>query len=143
MFELHTRLAEDCFFVGDFSLSRLLLMNDCHYPWFILVPRVADVTEIYQLSASDQAQLAVESAALSETLASLFKADKMNVAALGNVVSQLHIHHIVRYRNDATWPDPVWGKKAALAYDKVKKSELTARFESVFAIEFIHAKKRA
>ena len=110
MFELNHRLAEDCFQIGNFPLCRLLMMNDSNYPWFILVPRVADITEVYQLSPADQAQLAIESSVLSKTLSSMFEADKMNIAALGNVVSQLHIHHIVRYKNDLVWPDPVWGK---------------------------------
>ena len=136
MFELHPRLSEDCFHVGDFSLSRLLMMNDSNYPWFILVPRVPNISEIYQLSSEDQAQLAVESSVLSETLASMFDADKMNIAALGNVVSQLHIHHIVRYENDAVWPDPVWGKIPTLPYDKQKQSEIFSKFESAFSIKF-------
>ncbi|MEJ2360444.1 MAG: HIT domain-containing protein [Gammaproteobacteria bacterium] len=110
MFSLHPQLAQDCFVIGQFSLSQLLLMNDCQYPWFILVPQRDNVTEIYQLSAEDQAQLWRESAALSQTLARHFAADKMNVAVLGNVVPQLHMHHIVRYRHDPAWPAPVWGK---------------------------------
>ena len=94
------------------------MMNDRNYPWFILVPNRENVQEIYELSDRDQALLADESSYLSKKLAQRFKADKMNVAALGNVVSQLHIHHIVRYTSDATWPEPVWGKIPARPYDK-------------------------
>ena len=136
MFELHHKLAEDCFQIGDFSLCRLLMMNDNTYPWFILVPRVADITEVYQLSSKDQAQLSIESSVLAGTLASMFDADKMNIAALGNVVSQLHIHHIVRYKNDAVWPDPVWGKAPAVPYGKLERDKVLSKFESAFPIKF-------
>lgn len=110
MFKLHSQLVNDCVQIGDFPLSRLLMMNDSQYPWCILVPRIADVTEIFQLEAEDQQRLSSESALLSRLLCSTFSADKMNVAALGNVVSQLHVHHVVRYRTDAAWPAPVWGR---------------------------------
>lgn len=110
MFDLDGQLASDCLVLGDFKLCSLLLMNDAQYPWFILVPRREDVTEIFQLSVADRAQLMEESCLLAEMLKDAFGADKMNVAALGNVVRQLHLHHVVRYRNDAAWPAPVWGK---------------------------------
>ena len=116
MFELHPTLAADCFVLGDFPLCRLLLLNDSQYPWFILVPRREGIEEIYQLKESDQIQLNQESTLLAQSLAEEFKADKMNVAALGNVVPQLHIHHIARYKSDPTWPAPVWGKLPAIPY---------------------------
>jgi diadenosine tetraphosphate (Ap4A) HIT family hydrolase len=118
MFTLHPQLAHDCFAIGQFPLSQLLLMNDRNYPWFILVPQRENIREIYQLSPSDQAQLWHESAELSEKLARNFNADKMNVAALGNVVPQLHLHHIVRYQHDPAWPAPVWGKVSAVPYSE-------------------------
>lgn len=102
--------------MGDFPLSRLLLMNDSRYPWFILVPRRPGITEIFQLGETDQQQLQRESVALGQGIMSVFGGDKLNVAALGNLVSQLHIHHIVRYRDDATWPGPVWGVGIAVPY---------------------------
>jgi diadenosine tetraphosphate (Ap4A) HIT family hydrolase len=91
-------------------------MNDNHYPWFILVPQRADITEIYQLNETDRQLLQTESCLLAQTLASLYQADKMNIAAIGNLVPQLHIHHIVRYQNDEAWPAPVWGKFTAIPY---------------------------
>ncbi len=91
-------------------------MRDSNYPWFILVPDREDITEIYQLELADQQQLIAESSMLSEVLVAQFEADKINIAALGNVVPQLHIHHIVRYRTDASWPEPVWGKHPAKPY---------------------------
>lgn len=115
-FELHPRLAADCFKVGCFELSLLLLMNDARYPWFILVPQRPDISEIHQLSGALRQQLMSESAMLSEALAAGFHADKINIAALGNVVPQLHIHHIARFHGDPAWPAPVWGKLPAIHY---------------------------
>ena len=118
MFQLHPTLAKDSFMVGDFPLSTCRLINDCQFPWLILVPRVAGIKEIYELSAADQAQFLRESSWLSSQLAKTFSADKMNVAALGNQVPQLHFHHIVRYQNDLAWPNPVWGVSPAVPYTK-------------------------
>jgi diadenosine tetraphosphate (Ap4A) HIT family hydrolase len=115
-FQLHERLAADTIALGRFPLCRLLLMNDASYPWFILVPQRVDAREIYQLPVADQTQLLVESSHLSACIAEHFNADKLNVAALGNMVPQLHIHHIVRYRSDPAWPAPVWGYKDASPY---------------------------
>ncbi|MGR8940233.1 MAG: HIT domain-containing protein [Gammaproteobacteria bacterium] len=108
-FVLHPRLAEDCITLGRFGLCRLLLMNDSHYPWFILVPEKPNLTEIYQLDEEERRILMEESSLLAENLACLYHADKMNIAAIGNLVPQLHLHHIVRHRTDAAWPAPVWG----------------------------------
>lgn len=113
MFTLHPKLAQDTFLVGDFPLSTCRLMNNMQFPWLILIPRVAGVTELFQLTAMDQEQFLRESSWLSSKLVDVFKADKMNVAALGNQVPQLHFHHIVRYQNDIAWPEPVWGYEAA------------------------------
>lgn len=115
-FQLDPRLDNDCYRVTELPLCTLLMMNDAQYPWFILVPRRADVTEIYQLNEADEAQLWCESRQLSEALVRLFAGDKLNLAALGNVVPQLHLHHIVRYTNDLAWPAPVWGKYQAQPY---------------------------
>ncbi len=116
MFKLHPRLAQDTSVIGDFPLCRLLLMNDANYPWFILVPRRAEIQEIFELEHQDQQQLLKESSHLSQVLSKIFQADKLNVAALGNMVPQLHIHHIVRYQTDQAWPNPVWGLFPSLPY---------------------------
>ena len=116
MADLHPRLQQDCLLIGRFSLCRLLLMRDANYPWFILVPDREGISEIYQLSEADQVQLLRESSRLAGVLAERFRADKLNIAALGNVVPQLHIHHVVRYRDDAAWPAPVWGRVPARPY---------------------------
>jgi len=114
-FQLHPQLKKDSVEIGRFALSRLLLINDSQYPWFVLVPERADITEIYQLSDSEQQLLQQESSLLAKKLADIYKADKMNIAAIGNLVPQLHIHHIVRYKKDVAWPAPVWGKFTPLA----------------------------
>ena len=114
---LHAQLAADTTVVGDFSLSRLLLSNDAQYPWCILVPRIAGAKELHRLDDADQLQVLRESVALARAMELVFKPHKMNVAALGNVVPQLHIHHIARYKTDAAWPAPVWGKHPAQAYE--------------------------
>jgi len=116
MFSLHPKLSEDTITLGDFPLCRLLLMNDSTYPWFILVPRRDDLREIHELAEADQQQLLKESSQLARQLVALFKADKLNVAALGNLVPQLHLHHIVRYQTDPCWPAPVWGKTLPIPY---------------------------
>lgn len=92
-------------------------MNDRRYPWVILVPAVPDISEIHQLDADQRHHLMEEVVAVSQALTDLFQPDKINVGALGNLVPQLHIHVIARFRSDSTWPDPVWGRGSAEAYD--------------------------
>lgn len=117
-FQLDSKLNHDTYFVSDLDLCRLLIMNDSNYPWFILVPRRLNITEIYQLSNEDRFELDYETNFISEILASYFKADKMNIAVLGNIVSQLHVHIIVRKKTDLLWPETIWGKKSPLFYSK-------------------------
>jgi len=131
-FELHPRLAEDCITLGRFGLCRLLLMNDSHYPWLILVPEKPNLTEIYQLSPDERIQLTEESSLLAEALADLYRADKMNIAAIGNLVPQLHIHHIVRYQNDAAWPAPVWGKFDRIPYTEERIAAISDQIHDRF-----------
>lgn len=120
-FELHPRLVADSLPLGDFPLCRLLLMNDAQYPWFVLVPRRETVREIYQLEDRDQQQLLRESSGLSRALMEAFKGEKLNIAALGNIVPQLHLHHVVRYSTDPAWPAPVWGRLPARAYSEPER----------------------
>jgi diadenosine tetraphosphate (Ap4A) HIT family hydrolase len=130
-FELDPRLITDTIAIGDYPLCRLLLMNDSQYPWFILVPRRAGVTELYHLPASEQQQLMHEASDLAETLADMFRARKMNVACLGNMVPQLHMHVIVRKENDAAWPGPVWGKVPAVAYTQEQLDRVRGKLEAL------------
>ncbi len=115
-FELHPQLRKDTLSVCDLSLCQVLLMNDARYPWVILVPKVADVREIWGLSPDQQTQLWTEVSRCAERLKELTRADKMNVATLGNMVPQLHIHVIARTADDAVWPAPVWGRGEAQPY---------------------------
>lgn len=126
MFKLHPRLAQDTSVIGDFPICRLLLMNDANYPWFILVPRRAEMQEIFELERQDQQQLLKESSHLSQVLSKIFQADKLNIAALGNMVPQLHIHHIVRYQTDQAWPNPVWGLFPTKPYTERARQETCA-----------------
>lgn len=132
-FELHPRLAADTLWIGDASLSRLLLMNDQQYPWAILVPRRQSVREIYQLCDADQQQLWRESAALSRVLMETFNGYKLNVAALGNLVPQLHLHHVVRHLDDPSWPGPVWGKLPPQPYESAVGQSRIAQLREALA----------
>lgn len=137
-FDLDARLARDTVFLFDWPLCRVLLMNDASYPWCILVPRVtsdegAVVTELYALNDEQRAQLDKESVALSRMLMQKFSGDKLNVAALGNVVSQLHIHHVVRFDTDQSWPAPVWGRHPANPYDENSSNALRSMLVSALA----------
>ena len=116
MFALHPQLAKDCHDLGRLALCRLLLMNDANYPWFILVPEREGVREIHELGDADRSRLWEESVLLARALVKGFAPHKLNIAALGNQVPQLHVHHIVRYTHDAAWPQPVWGRQPARPY---------------------------
>jgi diadenosine tetraphosphate (Ap4A) HIT family hydrolase len=125
-FSLHPQLAADTVPVGDLPLSRVLLANDANYPWLILVPRLPALSEIIDLEENAQIQLLNEIAAASDTLKDLTACDKLNIAALGNMVAQLHVHVIARSRGDAAWPKPVWGAAAPKAYDEAMREALIA-----------------
>ncbi|WP_026374662.1 HIT domain-containing protein [Aestuariibacter salexigens] len=127
-FTLDQRLQNDCLHVCDLSLCRVLLMNDCQYPWLILVPRVADIAEIIDLTEQQQQTLWRESAQASRVLQSLYSPDKLNVAALGNVVAQCHVHHIARFHHDPAWPAPVWGQHPVTPY---AEDELAATLDKL------------
>lgn len=127
-FVLAPELARDCIDVADWPLCKVLLMNDSQYPWFILVPRKAGLKESIDLTESEQVLLMQESAKLSHLLRAVFTPDKLNVAALGNMVPQLHIHHIVRFKNDVAWPAPVWGKHSAVPYEDAQLEKLKSIF---------------
>jgi diadenosine tetraphosphate (Ap4A) HIT family hydrolase len=130
-FELDPRLAADTVVVGETPLCRVLLMNDARYPWLILVPRRGDVTEPFGLSEADQAQLWQESMRLGEVMKAHFAADKLNIAALGNQVAQLHVHHIARFHTDVAWPGPVWGVGSAAPYSDAARDALIGELRSL------------
>lgn len=131
--ELHPQLAKDCEVIGEFPLCKLLLMRDANYPWFILVPMREAVTEIYQLTDEDQQQLLRESGIIAKMLVEVFAADKINIGALGNIVPQLHVHHIARYRNDPAWPAPVWGHAKPREYSPDALAAVIAKVNTALA----------
>ncbi len=116
-FFLHPQLAADTVPVGDLPLCRALLSNDANYPWLVLVPRRPDIVELIDLAPADRAALGAEIDAAARALKTITECEKLNVAALGNVVPQLHVHVIGRRHSDAAWPRPVWGAAPAIAYD--------------------------
>ena len=116
MFALHPRLQADTQILGDLPLCRVLLAKDSQYPWLILVPRVADLREIHHLAPAQQQQLMQESCAVASLLDGALDSDKINVAALGNLVPQLHLHHVARFSSDAAWPGPIWGAHPTIPY---------------------------
>jgi diadenosine tetraphosphate (Ap4A) HIT family hydrolase len=116
VWSLHPQLAADAVPVGDFALSRLLLANDANYPWLILVPRLPGLVELIDLEDNAQVQLLGEIAKTATALRSITECDKLNIAALGNQVPQLHVHVIARRHSDAAWPKPVWGVAKPVAY---------------------------
>lgn len=123
-FTLHQLLQRDTIALAELPLSSLLLMNDKQYPWFVLVPRVDNIQDNYQLEWEEQVQLLNESSMLSELLMQIFEGTKMNVAALGNICPQLHVHHIVRFEHDKAWPKPVFGEFPMVAYTESEIQEL-------------------
>lgn len=127
-FKLDDRLAGDSVPATDLPLSTVRLMNERSWPWLILVPRRPGLIEIVDLEPADRLTLIEEIARAAEALRQLYRPDKLNVAALGNVVPQLHVHIIARFRSDPAWPRPVWGVKPALEpYDEPTLSETVRR----------------
>lgn len=122
VFTLHPRLEADTIVIGELGLSLVLLMNDARFPWLILVPRRADLREMSDLTVDDQATLMGEINAASRVLQRLIHPHKLNVAAIGNVVAQLHIHIVARFEDDAAWPAPVWGHGLREPYDEDESS---------------------
>src|SRR5512135_58654 len=113
---LHPQLAQETVPVGDLPLARMLLAKDANYPWLILVPRRLGLVELIDLEEDAQVQLLGEIAATARALKTITKCDKLNIAALGNQVLQLHVHVIARRHSDKAWPKPVWGAAPPAAY---------------------------
>ena len=128
-FILDNRLKADTLFVGDLPLSRVLLMNNAYFPWVILVPRIEGISELFQLTEEDLLNFHNESNYFLEAMSNAYNADKMNIASLGNIVSQLHTHVIVRYKNDEALPSPVWSFQKTQKYQsdaaKIEIDKLT------------------
>lgn len=125
-FNLHPRLASDCHLLGELALCRVLLLDDARYPWVVLVPRRSGIREIYELNSEDRDALLRESCLTGEFMMQAFAGEKLNIGALGNLVPQLHLHHVVRHAADLAWPGPVWGHSAAEPYARDLLAERVA-----------------
>ena len=132
-FALAPQLAADTIPVGDLALSSVLLMDDARFPWFILVPRRPDVGELTDLSDEEAAALMGEIRIAARVMLDMAKPDKINVAALGNVVAQLHVHVVGRFRSDPAWPGPVWGHGTRAPYPAHAAAALAERAAALFA----------
>jgi diadenosine tetraphosphate (Ap4A) HIT family hydrolase len=128
MFKLDPRIEKDSTFIKDLALCQIRLQNDSRYPWLVLLPRENGLTEVYELSSDQQAQLMVESSLVSKALAKSTECKKINVANLGNVVSQLHWHVVARFENDLTWPAPIWGIGTSVPWQDQKRAEFIDSF---------------
>jgi diadenosine tetraphosphate (Ap4A) HIT family hydrolase len=129
MFILDSKLSQDSFVVCDLKISQLLLMNDSNYPWLILVPKKADLIELTDLSFEEQLEVLREINLIGEVLKEEFSVQKLNIAALGNVVKQLHIHVIGRFEDDASFPKPVWGAVTSKPYEERVAQELIKKLQ--------------
>ncbi|HZB63582.1 MAG TPA: HIT family protein [Microvirga sp.] len=132
-FQLDSRLAADTIPVGDLALSSVLLLNDARFPWFVLAPRISGASEVTDLSEEQAAQLMQEIRIAARVMMELSKPDKVNVGALGNIVTQLHVHVIGRFRSDPAWPGPVWGHGSRTPYPDHAASALIERAATLFA----------
>lgn len=132
-FDLDPRLAADTLPVGDLALCSVLLLDDARFPWLVLVPRRAAVSELTELSEADADALMRETRLAVSVMQALAKPDKVNVGALGNVVAQLHIHVVGRFRSDPAWPGPVWGHGSRTSYPPHAAAALVERAGALFA----------
>lgn len=131
-FALHAQLAADTIFVTKLDLCQLLLMNDSSYPWLVLVPQRSGLRDLHDLSPHDASVMSEEYRHVSRTLQRLFNADKMNVAALGNMVPQLHVHVIARFEADPAWPGPVWGVQPMKPYTAKDLQDTLSLLQNAF-----------
>ncbi len=132
-FTLAAPLQKDCFVVGNLSLCQILLLNDANFLWLVLVPRRQNVTEIFELSRADQRQLLDESSFVARLLKDNFPCDKLNIAALGNIVPQLHVHHIARRKDDLCWPGVAWGYGQARVYQHHEKAGILSQLREALS----------
>lgn len=133
-FVLDVRLAGDTHEIGDLGLCRVLLMDDARFAWLILVPRIAGARELIDLDAGDQQALLAEVVRVGRVLEDQVRPDKLNIAALGNVVPQLHVHVIARHDDDAAWPQPVWGVGTRKPYAAPERAARVAALRAALAI---------
>jgi diadenosine tetraphosphate (Ap4A) HIT family hydrolase len=132
--QLDSRLARDGRPLGDLPLSQVLILNEARFPWVLLVPRRANAVELIDLEPADQVQLTTEIARVGAALRAITTCDKLNIAAIGNIVSQLHVHIVARWRNDVAWPKPVWGLLPPQAYEPAEFTQFSDALRSALAL---------
>ncbi|MBY7871199.1 HIT domain-containing protein [Vibrio fluvialis] len=133
-FELHPQLAKDTDVIGHFPLCVALLHKDAAVPWVILVPKKANLKELHHLPMHEQQQFLLESQAVNQALEALFQPDKLNLGALGNIVPQLHIHHIARFQDDIAWPGPVWGNTKGERRSEAEQDVMLTKLRNVLSL---------
>lgn len=135
VFSVDNRIQSTSIWICDGDLSSVYIKNDSQFLWFILVPRVEHITEIFQLSAADRHVLMEEIATISQLIDGVCNPDKLNVGALGNIVSQLHIHIVARFEGDAAWPHGVWQSScSALPYHDTELERLVAYWQEMLVL---------
>lgn len=139
-FELHPQLAKDTSVIGEFPLCLALLHKDNSVPWVILVPKHANLKELHHLPMQEQQQFLYESQAVSQALEATFCPDKLNLGALGNMVPQLHIHHVARFKNDVAWPGPIWGNTQGIVRAEQEQQAILTRIQNVLSLSSIFRK---
>ncbi|WP_117233371.1 HIT family protein [Vibrio maerlii] len=132
-FELNPQLAKDTTVIGEFPLCLALLSKDDSVPWVILVPKRENLKELHHLPMEEQQQFLLESQTVSLALETTFQPDKLNMGALGNMVPQLHIHHIARFKDDIAWPGPLWGSTAGKYRNDETQNEISARIQNALS----------
>lgn len=136
-FQLHPQLAKDTTIIGHFPLCLVLLHRDNVAPWIILVPKRSEMKELHHLPMQEQQQFLIESQAISQALEAIFRPDKINLGALGNLVPQLHIHHIARHIDDMAWPGPIWGNTKGEFRTEEEQERMQAQVSSLLSLSNI------
>ena len=136
-FQLHPQLAKDTTIIGEFPLCLALLHKDNAVPWVILVPKRENLKELHHLTMKEQQQFLYESQAVNQALEATFKPEKLNLGALGNMVPQLHIHHIARFKDDIAWPGPIWGNTNGEFRREEEQVSMLCRIKNVLSLSSI------
>ncbi|KJY91194.1 HIT family hydrolase [Vibrio neptunius] len=139
-FELHPQLAKDTSVIGHFPLTIALLHKDNAVPWVILVPKRENLKELHHLPMQEQQQFLLESQAVNQALEATFRPDKLNLGALGNMVPQLHVHHIARFKDDVAWPGPVWGNTQGDFRSEEEQRAILSKIQNVLSLSSLFKK---
>ncbi|MGC9421790.1 HIT family protein [Vibrio sp.] len=141
-FKLHPQLEQDTDIIGQFPLCLALLHKDSAAPWVILVPQKNQLKELHHLSMQEQQQFLLESQAISQALEALFQPDKLNLGALGNIVPQLHVHHIARFATDCAWPGPIWGNTQGIQRSSQEQQHMLQKLRAILSLSTLFSPER-